>query len=345
MYKYDLIISLGSGCHMADTLKRLGITEKTYPFDWSDCDGDASERLLKKCNLIKNHFKNALDKKDFVEYHTLEPKTRGVKNIKTGIHYIHDFPWEKSVKDFFPEFLKKFERRIKRLYEDINNANNILFVYYDISAVMPLKAAKDAIKILKESFPNKKIQLLILLPLISNPNMKYHKIKAGIKDVSLVACSNRFGDLKTVIFLLSQVLEQALGNDYYSFIMGDDIICSGLSLPEETLRWSNAEMAFFRLQTNLKTEKVCVHIRCIPFVNKKRLTQNVKIMCNGCPIEEMSFNEYRIQTISVTVPNNNMGSLDFVFEFDNLASPKELGLSEDDRKIALGFIDAIISEK
>ena len=57
----------------------------------------------------------------------------------------------------------------------------------------------------------------------------------------------------------------------------------------------------------------------------------------------MVFDKSDKQTINLIVPNDNDGNLDFVFEFDNPKSPKELGLSPDERKLGLGFIDAVIS--
>ena len=348
MQKYDLVISLGAGCPTADALKRLKITEKSYPFDWSDCDGDASEKLLKKCNLIKNHFDGAFNYEDFVEYWTMEKKSRSVKNKKTGLHYWHDFPWERTVKDSWSEFFERYQRRVNRLYADIEHAVNILFVYEDISQQLSISAIKSAIKILKECIPNKNITLLVVLPLLSDGSKKIQELKLGIKNVIVLSCpmiEKKGMEYNETVFNIKKCLGYCFCNDYYSFEFDKDIICSGLSNIEPFGRWSDGEVTFFRLQTNSKQKKVSIKMNVVPFINDLRKTQHVKIICNGNEISEAVFDNSNQQTINLIVPNDNDGNLDFVFEFDNPVSPKELGLSNDERKLSLGFIDAVISEK
>lgn len=347
MNKYDLVISLGSGCFMPGALKSLKITEKTYPFDWSDCDGVAYEKLLKKCNLIKNHFKDAFNIEDFIEYHTPEQVTRSVKNAKTGVHYIHDFPWEKSVKDFFPEFLEKHQRRVKRLYEDVENAKNILFVYHDITKTVSIDLLKKAKDILKETFPKKNINLLVFLPCIPKATMECYEIKTNIDDgLLLYAQTNQWEKSYTSqVIVVSKLMAQLFGKDYYCFFYDDNIVSFGLSNMESQGRWSDGTVSFFRLSTMLKSKTVSVDINVIPFVNESRLNQRAKIICNGHEIKEICFDNPKKQIINLVVPNDNDGNLDFMFEFDNPQSPKELGISDDERKLALAFVDAVISEK
>lgn len=341
MRKYDLVISLGSNCHMASALKQMKITEKSYPFDWSDCDGDASERLLNKCNLIKNHFENAFNLEDFVEYRCSDPTMRGVKNSKTGIHYTHDFPWEKSVKDFFPEFLEKHQRRVNRLYDDVETSKSILFVFEDMSKLLPIPTIKTAIKILKETFPTKDINLLVILPILKDE--QYQEINLGVDGVFVVACSGSEKSYLTEVAFLKRLITQFFGLDYYSFSHDDKIIAIGLSQIEDFGRWSATDDVFFRLYTKLKSEYVSVAMNIMAYVNDLQPTQKCKIICNGHEISEMVFDKSDKQTINLIVPNDNDGNLDFVFEFDNPKSPKELGLSPDERKLGLGFIDAVIS--
>lgn len=345
MNKYDLVISLGQLCDVADALKKLKITEKTYPFDWSDCEGNASDKLLQKCNLIKNHFKNAFDLKDFIEYHSSDSRMRGVKNIKTGLHYIHDFPWETSVKDFFPTFLEKHLRRVKRLYDDIEKANNVLFVYHDTTKSLPLKSAQKAIKILKDSFPKQNINLLIFLPLTSTLDTTYQEIRHNTNNLFLFMHSKQCGEnYSEILHFFTRIIKTYFNNDYCSFANEKELIYSGLSYIESFGRWSDGDSIFFRLQTTKQNEKVSVSINVNPFVCPARPNQKCKIICNGHEIQDIVFDKPDKQEINMIVPNDNNGNLDFVFEFDNTQSPKELGLSEDNRKLGLGFIDAIISE-
>lgn len=347
--KYDLVISLGAHCPVADALKRTKITEKTYPFDWSAYFlNDISQKLLVNCNLIKNHFKDAFNFEDFVEYQISLPEFRGVKNIKTCIRYHHDFPWEKSVKDFFPEFLEKYQRRVKRLYDDIETAKNILFIYNDETGMLPIKTIKDAIKILKESFPGKNINLLVLVSIATSEKTEGQEINLNIDNVRVFACKKIDSENCPYIdriYNVSKNISKIFNNKYYVFRCDKDIVFYGLSGIEPFGRWSKDETVFFRLNTASKAKKVVVEMTVLPFINEKQPMQKAKIICNGHDITEIVFDTPGKQKINLVVPNDNNGDLDFIFEFDNPQSPKELGLSSDDRKLALGFVDAIITEK
>jgi len=341
---YDLVVSLGCKCRTAGTLKGLKITRKTYPFDWVRYDGGIAQmNLLLRCNLIKNHFKGAFDIEDFVEYHNpYNSHKRSTINVKTKLYFGHEFPWDKSVKEAFPEFLEKYQRRIKRLYDDVESANNVLFVFDAQSKLTPLKTIKEAIAILKESFTNKNINLLVLLPLLPAGSPCYQELKTNIDNVIVLLCPVLDDTYDTEVLNLMKYLGQFFGKQYVSFSRHEDIICSGLSGIESFGRWSDGDIVFFRLPTISKLPILSVDINVTPFVCPARPNQKCKIICNGHEIKEVVVD--KPQTINLTVPNDNNGNLDFVFEFDNTQSPKELGLSEDNRKLGLGFIDAIISE-
>ena len=345
MNKYDLVISLGGRCRMTSALKMLKITEKTYPFDWVAYNGDvAAEHLLTKCRLIKNHFEDAFNIEDFVEYYNPgNPGNRSVKNVKTVIRFAHDFSWEKSLRDDFPVVLEKYQRRIKRFYDDIENANNIVFVFEDSSRKMPLKTIKETIDILKEYFKNKNINLLVFLPLLPAGSQHYQELKLNIDNVVVLLISAVDGAGITYdkeVSNMAKYLGQFFGRKYYSFSNNKDIVCSGLSGVESFGRWSDDDIAFFRLETDLKDPEVSVDIKVNPFICPARPNQKCKVICNGHEIKELIIDQP--QTINFVVPNDNEGNLDFVFEFDNPVSPKDLGIASDSRRLALGFVDAII---
>lgn len=225
MDKHDLIVSLGNDFVPAMALKLLKITEKTYPFDWSACDGDVSERLLKKCDIIKKHFRNEFNVSDFIEYFSPELLVHSIKNTKNGIYYAQGFASEQSVKDFFPEFLRTYQRRIKRLYDDIESANNILFIYQDTITSLPLNTIKNAINILKKSFPNKNINLFVFLPIISTKAARCYEIKTNIDNVRVFACIKpETQNYEKRVDLFAGILEHIFNNAPCPLINNDDII-------------------------------------------------------------------------------------------------------------------------
>ena len=227
MHKYDLIISLGNDYVPAMALKFLRITEKTYPFDWSNCNGDSSEKLLKKCTAIKNRFEDEFNIDNFIKYYDTKSFMRSLKNVKTGIYYAQDFTRRQSVKDFFPEFLEKYQRRIQRLYTDIENTDNILFLYQDTTSVPSSHVIKKAINILKASFPNKNINLFIFLPLVSTKTTKCYKMKTNVDNVCLFGCTKKWPEnSEKRVALFANILKNAMNDDFCSFETSDDNACS-----------------------------------------------------------------------------------------------------------------------
>ena len=136
MKYYDIVISLGQNCATSNALRACHLQEETLPFDWSG--GVIPEKCGKgglsgKVDLIINGFK------DFFKLEDLENRGNNAEddvtnlwivNKRTGLQYRHDFPDSKPVEDVFPLVKEKYQRRVDRLNEAIEQSNRILFVYF-----------------------------------------------------------------------------------------------------------------------------------------------------------------------------------------------------------------------
>ncbi len=135
--EYDLIISLGEACFVATYLRDSQLRAFSSPFDWL-MGGNLQTRL----NFLTNNFKDFMNIEDFIYLtkHTDNNYTKlGVIDFDTvnevcfnknnQLIFLHDFVREKSFEEQFSEVLEKYQRRIKRLLEAIQNSKKILFIY------------------------------------------------------------------------------------------------------------------------------------------------------------------------------------------------------------------------
>lgn len=134
---YDLFVSLGASCWSSVHLKAVGVQSKTLPFDWSShecylarlpCKPSMDIYLLNVVNLMVNHFKDFINIEDFIETENAS-NNRGCINIKTGLHYIHDFIKQEPFEKGFEQFYERYNRRVNRLINSIQDSQRIALVW------------------------------------------------------------------------------------------------------------------------------------------------------------------------------------------------------------------------
>ena len=117
--KYKHIIPLGYFCSVAMELERKGLRTASYPFDW--IISDSFENILK---LLDNNFEEFLDEESLYQ----EEIPNHYYNYRTGIHFYHDFDAYTPLRKQIKSVRKKYDRRIKRLYDDVKEPS--LFIRY-----------------------------------------------------------------------------------------------------------------------------------------------------------------------------------------------------------------------
>jgi hypothetical protein len=79
------------------------------------------------------------------------------------------------------------------------------------------------------------------------------------------------------------------------------------------------------------------------FVNEKHPKLDVEILMNGTLQKKVSLTEFESNQIVIPLPASLLGRDYFKLELKilNPASPKALGIGEDDRQLGLGAISAV----
>lgn len=121
--KYDIIYPLGMTCAAAHQMKTFALRKFSGPFDWL-----MGADLEKRVRLVLSDFEDWMRTEDFETLPWEGGSHRAYVNKRTSIVYRHDFPAAVPVEDSIDEVRAKYERRIKRFYEEIRNARRALLV-------------------------------------------------------------------------------------------------------------------------------------------------------------------------------------------------------------------------
>ena len=143
--KYDLIFSLGEACFCSLALRGINIQQASFPFDWI-----AGCSFTERCNILMNNFDRFFEKDD-LEYIDVAPqgKSNAYYNKYNTLTFNHDFPINLSFDDAYKLSKEKYDRRIKRLYKNINDAKSVLIVYMELPSTNHKEFSDE---ILLESF-------------------------------------------------------------------------------------------------------------------------------------------------------------------------------------------------
>lgn len=167
--EFDLIFSIGEACSCSETLRKCRLQFFSYPFDW--LFGSTFLDRIKLFCLDIDNFINI----DDLEY-AYEEKSllcKAYRNKYTDITFNHDFPKDLSLEHSFTEVKSKYNRRIKRLVQHIEQSKRVLVVYIQTpnnQSVLSKEEILDGYKILNDKYGDK----INLLYLFSDSNYQYN---------------------------------------------------------------------------------------------------------------------------------------------------------------------------
>ena len=126
--KYDLVFGIGAACSCTQILRNANLQHQSNPLDW--LFGATFEGRV---NLLVNEFENFINKEDLEFAGQREnPEPCDIyQNKANDIVFNHDFPLNMSLEKSYPIIKEKYDRRIKRLLNGINVAQNVLIVYIE----------------------------------------------------------------------------------------------------------------------------------------------------------------------------------------------------------------------
>lgn len=149
--EYRHFISLGYFCSVSSELERLGLRDSSSPFDWCISDLEGVK------NAIENHFEGFLDYENLYQH---KDNLAHYINMRYHISFYHDFNPYVSLEKQLPSVKEKYERRIKRFYQNIEEPT--LFIRY----ISNEDGTNKELKWLEENFE----KLLKLLQSFNNKN-------------------------------------------------------------------------------------------------------------------------------------------------------------------------------
>ena len=123
-------ISLGPTCSVAYQLQKLNKKKESLPFDWIRCNSITSVLYLIK-NNFQGFFDNITHVKDDYKFPFIddsEQKFDNITDMKTKIYknnqigFFHDFKEGITLE----EVKEKYDRRIKRFYQKIQNKSTFI---------------------------------------------------------------------------------------------------------------------------------------------------------------------------------------------------------------------------
>lgn len=120
--RYEYVVSLGSFCGPALELRRYGLREASYPFDWVVINVEALVQVLER------RFTGFLQW-DAMVPHPILPHV--VRDSHSCVDFHHDFDHTRDLEVQCDSVLQRYQRRIDRFYASA--ANRTLFVLYLVS--------------------------------------------------------------------------------------------------------------------------------------------------------------------------------------------------------------------
>ncbi len=140
------------------------------------------------------------------------------------------------------------------------------------------------------------------------------------------------------MFHLGEVLRFSQGAN------GTCCLRNGWSIPESWGVWSMSKQSDLALQLpNLLSGNIRLTVKANPFVYRARPKKEVKVFVNDEQVAIWNYqlggkNKKRSVSISPSIYKKNEGILKIKFVSDEIDTPKQAGISEDQREISLGLI-------
>ena len=134
---YDIIYSLGCNCSTAGFLNKHYLRNTSGPFDWWAVT-PFPEEFDWRIRLICTHFEGFMQKENMER----EPLPEGapedtlfqnyLDHFGPGFHFPHDFPAGVPFEQAYPKVKAKYERRIARFYQKIQESERVLLVWQSL---------------------------------------------------------------------------------------------------------------------------------------------------------------------------------------------------------------------
>lgn len=160
---YDLIVSLGGNCSAAGQLKHRGLRRCSLPLDWTWMADDKPVRMLP--SLLESRFANFLQWENIC--HGEKPRKEigklvfDVTDMYSGFSFTHHFYGKRFDRALFNKGRQTIQRRIDRLYKELDKPATVLFVL-ETAFGYEDRLADDIFATLEKTFPECDIYFVVM---------------------------------------------------------------------------------------------------------------------------------------------------------------------------------------
>lgn len=169
--RFDLIVSLGEDCACSSYLRRFALQNASYPFDWL-----TKAPLKTRIDLIKNDFRGFLERENIYQIPHPEDSEKNCdyyEDRNTDFYFYHDFPMGVDLDSSFAAVKEKYDRRIQRLYQMIESAHRVLFVWWSRDKHHTPTEIESYYMTLNKKFKNCDVFMLVM-EYAPTRDVKYH---------------------------------------------------------------------------------------------------------------------------------------------------------------------------
>lgn len=194
--RYDFIVGIGEACVCTESLRRGFLQFESLPFDWV-----GSSDIMSRVEIIESNFIDYFNPNYMEDMHISNGKPSRLceiyKNTKYNILFPHEFQCKLTEEENYKICTKQYNRRIKRFYENIENADSVLFVYIERPKPdIPLLNEQDLIdaqKRLSVKFSDKNVNILFYR---NDWNVPYKKRLIRKINDNITICSFNYSKYK-----------------------------------------------------------------------------------------------------------------------------------------------------
>ena len=119
----DLFVSVGEACRPAHYLQKYHLRSFSSPFDWCMC-----YKLEHIIHFLQNDGADFFAKFQEIRQDSQDYSHRFVQDSQTGMVSMHDFVRDKTVAEYYPEFIAKYKRRFANLKSALLKSKCVVFV-------------------------------------------------------------------------------------------------------------------------------------------------------------------------------------------------------------------------
>jgi hypothetical protein len=177
---FDMVVPMGSFCVTSANLRRFKLQKESLPFDWI-----SGVNLPLAIEWLETAFETFLPApySGYLQWVTHGDTHDIYRHEQYPVMFHHDFLTQKNLADF-QEVHAKYQRRIQRLLERLNQSKKVLYVHASMEPLTK-ETYLESWQRLCQIFPHQNIHLAILHLTADSPDVSEDDIHPQIRLVTV----------------------------------------------------------------------------------------------------------------------------------------------------------------